>query len=86
MLDRGKFLFARVIESVLNEEGSIDPQITAPAILHPRQHVRKKIQQFGEMRWDPAGGHLRSTMDARVYRDNSHRRMLSIIVGRGGAE
>ena len=49
-LDSRKLLSARVIERVLNEEGSIDPEITALAILHPRQHVGKKIQQFGEMR------------------------------------
>ena len=50
MLDSGKLFFARVIERVLNEEGSIDPQITALAILHPRQHVGKKIQELSEMR------------------------------------
>ena len=49
-LDRHKLVPARVIERVLNEEGSIDPEIPALPILHPRQHVGKKIQQFGEMR------------------------------------
>jgi hypothetical protein len=39
-----------VIESVLKEEGSIDPQITALPIFHPREHVGKKIQELGEMR------------------------------------
>ena len=86
ILDSDKLLSARVIERVLNEEGSIDPQIPALAILHPRQHVGKKIQQLSEMRRDLAGGHLRSMMDAPGYRDKSHRRMLSIIVGSGGAE
>jgi hypothetical protein len=86
MLDSRQVLSARVIERVLNEEGSIDPKITALAIFHPRQHVGKKIQEFGEMRGDLAGGHRRSTMVLSVYRDKSHRRMLSIIVGRGGAE
>ena len=51
MLDRGKFLSARVIERVLNEEGSIDPKITAPAILHPRQHALNKIEKLGQMKW-----------------------------------
>ena len=71
-LDRDKLIPARVIERILNEEGTIDPEITALAILHPRQHVGKTIQQLGEMRGD--------------HRDSNHRRMLSIIVGKGGVE
>ena len=87
MLDSGQFLFARVIERVLNEESAIDPEVTALPIFHPRQYVGQKIQELGEMRRDLPGRHLlRSTMDAPVYRDNSHRRMLSIIAGSGGAE
>ena len=39
-----------VIESVLKEEGSIDPQITALPILDPREHVGKEIQELGEVR------------------------------------
>ena len=65
---RDKLIPPRVIERVLNEEGTIDPEVTALAILHPREHVGKTIQQLGEMRGD--------------HRDNNHRRMLSIIVGK----
>ena len=50
ILESGKLLSARVIERVLNEKGSIDPQITPLPILHPRQDVGKKIQELGEMR------------------------------------
>ena len=49
-LDSNKLVPALVIESVLDEERAIDPQIAALPILHPCEHVGKGIQQLGEMR------------------------------------
>ena len=69
---RDKLIPPRVIETILNKKGTIDPEVTALAILHPREHVGKTIQQLGDMRGD--------------HRDSNHRRMLSIIVGKGGVE
>jgi len=50
IVDRDRVVLTGVIERVLNEEGPIDPQITALAIFHPREHVGKEIQELGEMR------------------------------------
>jgi hypothetical protein len=38
-----------VIESVLHDERSIDPQIDALPILHPREHVGQKIEELSDM-------------------------------------